>query len=400
MAATFGIDAQYSDVCMMLRESAGGRERLAAVGDGRSALIPAAYRDGLWGSAAALAVLREGPAEPGRLLCWRTDPWSAPFLTGLRDRLASYLGATGRHGGEPVVCAGPGTPRDVAQLCAKAGLGRATVAAPTDVLLARWLHGTPQPADGRIVTVACGETWTAVGRYVLERQAGALRIETVAEPSVLPAGCAAWSATLAQQVLERCREGTAAEELLALRDATLECAALLRVQSTVEWTGALAHRLSEPLLVSRVVMTGRPEVVRLIAAVQQTVQGLMWRPDLVVVGGVGAVWPFLGEAMAVFGPVWHSPYPERDLALGAALWPTVREAFAAGQARAGGAVRADQEPGETVPGEERRGHPGRSESAHRESAHGEAGHAGADQAPLRAASPADRDPRNVPPWLR
>jgi hypothetical protein len=44
-------------------------------------------------------------------------------------------------------------------------------------------------------------------------------------------------------------------------------------------------------------------------------------PDYIVVGGVGATWPFATDAAAASGRLWTSGDPPADVSRGAAWWP-------------------------------------------------------------------------------
>jgi hypothetical protein len=70
------------------------------------------------------------------------------------------------------------------------------------------------------------------------------------------------------------------------------------------------------------------------SAVDRAVAGLrLGGPPLVLVGGLGAVWPFFADAVREVGPIWQSGAPEFDLASGAAAWPGARGRFVAGTSR-------------------------------------------------------------------
>jgi hypothetical protein len=68
-------------------------------------------------------------------------------------------------------------------------------------------------------------------------------------------------------------------------------------------------------------------VERVTNAVRELVLATLTAPDLLIVGGPCAVWPFIPQALRDLGPVWQSREPEQDLAAGAAWWPVLQPFF-------------------------------------------------------------------------
>lgn len=94
----------------------------------------------------------------------------------------------------------------------------------------------------------------------------------------------------------------------------------------------LSERMFTPLRVTRDYLGGQPAIARVAAEVREGAEralarGGAGRPVAILVGGPGAVWPFIPDAVASFGPVWQSGEPEADLAAGAAWWVNLRPAF-------------------------------------------------------------------------
>ncbi|MFB6888186.1 hypothetical protein ACFCX4_02590 [Kitasatospora sp. NPDC056327] len=326
MSGVLGLDVQYSHTVPALRETGAA----VPLRDGHRALIPnAVLPGGAWGSPAAEEVLGLGPATPERLFAWRRDPWSPEFLRGLRDRSARYLGLSAdppAHGYRTVVCAGPDTPDDAERRCEEAGLGTAARVTPTDALLCRRLaEPQPLPRGGTVLAVVCAERWTALGSYRLVQEDGRTTAVRSGPPVLRPEGAGAWTELLAGAVLARSGEGTPARDLLALLDGALECASRLDLAASVPWQGPLAERLSPPLVVWRDELARSPAVLETVDAVRR--HAVAAAPDLVLLGGSGAVWPFPHTALGAVAPVWRSSDPALDLAAGAAWWPALRDRF-------------------------------------------------------------------------
>jgi len=72
-----------------------------------------------------------------------------------------------------------------------------------------------------------------------------------------------------------------------------------------------------------------PEVMKLTAALPSAIRRSAGAlkpgasPDVVIVGGVGAGWPFARDVASAVGQVWQSRDPVASVALGSALWPEV-----------------------------------------------------------------------------
>ncbi len=343
MIGSIGIDMQGSRAAVCLMEWAGGQVRQGPVGDGRRILIPVAVTATSWGSPAAEAVLgalRTGgrPADMlDMLYAWQQDPWSPEFLAGLHRRLLDFLGqaqAEGFRSHQVIVCADSESGADwatAAELLDQAGLPGTEPVRPADALLCRWLSGTPEPPSGPVLAVACGETATMVGLYSVTG-AGAIVVHTDRQTR-LGAGPARWVVEIAGDALRQCRPDVPARALLGLLDGVDEFAAMARASTGdawVEWVGPLSQYMFEPLRASRSELAGRATVADftgpVVNAVYGALAGVPGRVTLLV-GGPGAAWPFVADALAGLGTVWKSGDPTLDLAYGACWWEHYRRGF-------------------------------------------------------------------------
>jgi hypothetical protein len=329
VSGVVGLDPQPTRTCIALVEGGvAGR----AIGDGRRLLVPNACDPGRsWGSQAAEEALRRldvtGVGLADHLADWRVDPLDTPFLRGVHDRLFGYLGRTSPtnpHGYRVclAVPAGADWPA-LSRRAAAAGLTSTSRVRPAEALVYRWLTepGSALPFDGPVVAVACGEAVTSAAAFHVVRGESAQRITTLATGD---RAVGSWpvSAALARQVLERCREGVPAVSLLAVLDGGFEFAAMLRGQPgdrDVTWDGPLTDRMFAPLRLSGDAMAAWPEAAAVAAAVAELAAGVRREAGagapLLLVGGAGAVWPFVAHAV---GRAWQSPDPAVDVAIGAA----------------------------------------------------------------------------------
>ena len=353
MIGSIGVDIQGSRAAVCLMEWAGGQVRQGPVGDGRRLLIPIAATATAWGSAAAEAALDTLPAarRPADMLyAWRQDAWSPEFLAGLHRRLLAFLGQAqpeGFRSHQVCVSADPdcaGGWATAAELLGQAGLPRTGQVDPADALLCRWLSEAPQPPSGPVLAVACGETATILGLYSVGIDAAP--VVRVNGETRVDAGSGPWVTEIAADALRQCRPGFPARALVGLLDGVDEFAAMLRASTDdtwVEWAGPLSQYMFEPLRASRSEVAARPTVADytrpVASAVHSVLDGVAGRITLLV-GGPGAAWPFVADALAGLGTLWQSGDPTLDLAYGACWWERYRRSFRRdGAAPARGAVR-------------------------------------------------------------
>jgi hypothetical protein len=345
MIGSIGVDIQGSRAALCLTEWASGRVRQGPVGDGRRILVPVASAATSWGSPAAEAVLSAQPA--GRrpvdmLYSWRQDPWSPQFLAGLHRRLLDFLGQAqpeGFRSHRVFVCADPESIADLAatdESLDQAGLPGTEPVRPTDALVCRWLSETPDPPSGTVLAVACGETATIIGSYSVSG-GEALCVRAHGETRV-DAGSGPWVIEMARDALGHCRPGFPARALLGLLDGVDEFAAMVRASmddTWVEWAGPLSQYMFEPLRASRPELARRSTVLDFTQPVASAVHIALKQvrgPVTVLVGGAGAAWPFVADALAGIGTVWQSGDPTLDLAYGACWWGSYRRSFERGGA--------------------------------------------------------------------
>ena len=340
MIGSIGVDIQGSRAAVCLMEWAGGQVRQGPVGDGRRILIPVAATPTAWGSEAAEAALDALPPS-GRLAdmlyAWRQDAWSPEFLAGLHRRLLGFLGQAqpeGFRSHQVCVCADPdsaGGWATVAELLGQAGLPDTEQVRPADALLCRWLSVTPELPSGPVLAVACGETATILGLYSVGiDEAPVVRADGETRVDV---GSGPWVIEIATDALRQCRPGFPARALLGLLDGVDEFAAMLRASTGdtwVEWAGPLSQYMFEPLRASRSEVAARTtaaDYARPVAsAVHSVLNGVAGRVTLLV-GGPGAAWPFVADALAGLGNMWQSGDPTLDLAYGACWWELYRRSF-------------------------------------------------------------------------
>jgi len=350
MTGVIGADIQHSRTALAVVLEAGAMGA-ALVGDGRRKLAPNACEGDRWGSSAAkhvLAALPNGARVDGHesLEPWRCDPWSIPFLAGMRARLFGYLGQTSpihRHGYHvcltsalsDVVDAAPDgiTVRD---RCVAAGLTDVTLVHPTDALVCRWLADSAAPpgVTGTIVAVACGQTWSSVTSYRVDRYDRRVVIDIApgSQPSTAQVGGRDCVDRLARTVLDHCREGVTRSVLLPLLDGAIEFLGMLAVQRgqpELPWEGPLTDRLFSPVRFSATQIAQWPETTRLTGRLATLVreQTGTTPPRTILIGGVGSIGPFVTSALGDIGRVWHCPEPEFALAVGAGWWPQLRRCF-------------------------------------------------------------------------
>lgn len=339
-----GIDYQQTLTLIALREGGQERPRTRMIDDGCRQLIPHAVADnGLWGTKAF-------QAQPARWLSpvegLPTGPWldeasSGPFWDCLYRRTYNYLGRippVPREGYQVVVALPSASDSDEATVVLrrseKAGFLHGQSITVTDALLSRWLAtpGNAQLPPQVAVVIAITDCAVCVSGYRSDGlrsdgwprfvRGGWLRLESV--------GFRYWCDHLLEEVRRHLTESPGASEELLLRDGAVEFASRLRMMKrteALEWTGPLHDRLFSPASFSPGECHNWPSAtslaVKLPAAVKRVIQplGATSKVSLLILGGVGAVWPFAAEIAKNLGPTWCGSSPEHDIALGAAWWP-------------------------------------------------------------------------------
>jgi len=340
---TFGIDHQPGVTCIALRESGQEAATLASVGDGVRSLIPNTVSpDGQWGSRAWGRAEAYSPS--GARGAWIDDPGGPLFWRGMYGRLRSYLGrlAPVRANGYRLAIALQGADygtdeHAVTALAQSAGFDDVAVLPSTHALLCRWLAspGERERRPRTVIAVAVGERSTLVGGFHLEwNLRGLPAIRAASLPTSLEeAGYETWNRRLLELLQARMKEAPPEGGLGLLRDAAIRYAVRLsqaRVDQSVQWREAFEERLYAPLSLSYSQCAAWPECVALGRALTDAVRAALTTlgsstADLLIVGGIGSVWPFAERIAAALGPVWCSGAGGDDVAVGATWWGELSE---------------------------------------------------------------------------
>jgi hypothetical protein len=374
--STFGIDYQATLTLLALRGGSPGSKRLTYVGDGTRTLIPnIALASGAWGSAALSAepgdtTYRGMPGEAG---AWLEEPGSSLLWRGLAGRLRHFLGGvapTGENGYQCVVALSAAEPalaaESMRQRAGGAGLPHIDCIRAAEALLCQWLaeEGAAPKSPRTVAVVVCSDSLTSVAAFHLEpAPRGQWRLFPSDTELVLAAGHCSWAGRVLSEVRDRRSESHIAAALrdeIALNEATLAFASRLSAadpHKAVEWQGPFREHAFTNLRIAPAECRSWPEVAllhnQLPSMVRQVAAGFSGgaAPDAVVLGGIGALWPFARDALGSLGGVATASHAEHALARGAAWWPVYRENFADGvperRALAGAA-----DPGASPPAEE------------------------------------------------
>ncbi len=358
----FGIDYGRALSVVCLREGTGPRARTRLVGDGFRASIPHVVSAPLslsspdepvrWASRAletkaATSVLRPTEASSGP---WLELPGAVLFWRGLMRRLTAYIGRVKplpSNGYDMVVAVQASelsrAPKEVSNLCHEAGFEAVTVVPSPHALLCRWMMEAVLMPWGEgaqtIASVCVGDDSISICAYRVTMRGTQLPQITTTSRCFSIDGCggAWWTNRLLQEVANRWREMPDIGDEMALRDAASEFGARLNRapdSEQIEWEGPLAERMFEKLRLSRRECREWPEVAPLMRQLPDILTGAAQavsgreRLDLVLIGGMGAMWPFAADAATTQGRIWQSGFPLEDVARGAACWTEVGEANA------------------------------------------------------------------------
>jgi hypothetical protein len=334
---TFGVDYQPTVTGIALREEGSEGAHIASVGDGiRSSIPNAVSPDGAWGSRADghAGVLAASPGSGA----WLEEPGAQLFWDGLYKRLCSYLGrlAPLRRNGYRIAVALQGAnyqteAHAVATLARAAGFDEVMAIPATLALLWRWLASPAleRKKEQIVVTIAVGEVSTLVAGFRLEWDSRGLpSIDSASGAVSIEGGQSAWNQRLLGLVRERLNEEPPAGFEQSLRDAATRYAIRLSQSSDhqpVEWREIFEERLYAPFSLTYGECAAWPETSAFSRQLPVAVRGALRSigsdaPEVLVVGGLGSVWPFAERIVAAQGPVWHSGSPGDDVAAGATWW--------------------------------------------------------------------------------
>jgi hypothetical protein len=339
---TFGVDYQPTVTVIALREEGGddGGEaaHVASVGDGiRSSIPNAISREGAWGSRA------EGHAGAYAASigsgAWVEEPGARLFWSGLYSRLCSYLGrlAPVRKNGYRLAVALQGAnyrteAHAVAALARAAGFDEVIAIPATHALLCRWLASPAlEPKNEQaVIAIAVGETSTLVAGFRLEWDSRGLpSIGSASAPvSIDGSGQAVWNRRLLDLVRKRLNEEPPAGFERSLQDAATRYAVRLSQSGDhqpVEWREIFEERLYAPLSLTYAECAAWPETAAFSDRLPDAVRGALRAigseaAEVLLVGGLGSVWPFAEKIAAALGPVWRSGAAGDDIAAGATWW--------------------------------------------------------------------------------
>lgn len=348
-----GIDYQQTLSVMCLREGPSATAKIRSVGDGRRSLIPNVVdRNGAWGSHVQSAGLTSKLYQkPTRETAWFSDEEATIFWRGLYTRLFKFLGRLepiSLNGYHTVVATQAGhytmAVEQITRWSKNAGFSDITVIPTTDAFLCRWLSDPiAEKSQARVVVVVLvGDISVDVRAYRVEiaDHVPYLSIRAASPIVVLhDTGQAWWVNRLLELIGERMHETLAQKQTSALWDAAIEFGwriSTVPSHQPVTWGGPGQAQLFTPLSLTRHECSSWSEVSRLTtrlpAAIDEAVRAITDHDqyDTVLIGGIGAIWPFAKEAITGLAKdvvIWQSMTPQEDAAWGATCWPEVGKPY-------------------------------------------------------------------------
>lgn len=350
--STLGIDYQQTLVSICLREGSYQNACSRFISDGTQTLIPnLVYQDAqnqLWGSKA----LRNKEFNwLTKVSSWEgLSPPNSDIWNHIYCHLYNFLGRiapTPENNYQLVVAPQAENHSQVAKtierVCLTAGFKSATIISTPVAILSRWVseYAISEIREKKIVVVvAVGDVSTTVGAYELypntQKSSPAFYLtNTSSQIHIYNTGLAYWNAKLLSLVSTKLKNPVTPEYNLGMRDAALEFGRYLGKvdkHQLLNWNGPLKQKMYAPLDITRNQCEVWSEVsnltLRLPTAIEQALSAIgSKQPDLILVGGAGAIYPFAKDIAAKLGKVWQSPNPEQDIALGAACWPEVSSSW-------------------------------------------------------------------------
>lgn len=314
--SAFGVDLQDTLIQVVLREGASLQVRHRSIGDGIRDVIPCFAAGDAIGERAVRAL---GAAS--------TPAAGDEFWRAVRARLSAFLGRvdpTARNGYSFCFAISPSAfearQKDLARTLASSGWEQPLMASSPCALAATTLVSE----HGRVVAIVVGEHESSMQSFDVD--AGARRLSAAGSATIVDVGMRAWEGELLRTVTQRARHVPPIDALLKIEfsAAAMEFATgLSRAprDQPVLWQGPLAHAAFLELALSSDDCMQWPSVRQLDQAIAAFFK-FEPSPDVVVVGGVGAAWPFAASAASRFGRIWPSGAPSEEVARGAAYLAT------------------------------------------------------------------------------
>jgi hypothetical protein len=328
--STLGIDYQQTLLSICLREGSYQNACFRFISDGTQTLIPnVIYQDAqnqLWGSKA----LRNTEFSClTNVSYWEELSHSNSHIWNhIYRHLYNFLGRiapTPENNYQLVVAPQAENYSQVAKnierVCLTAGFKSATIISTPVAILSRWVAEyaiSEIRAPKIVVVVAVGDVSTIVSAYELypnTQQSFPPFYLTNASSRIHihNTGLAYWNAKLLSIVSTKLKNPVTAEYNLGMRDAALEFGRYLgkvdRHQS-LNWNGLLKHNMYTSLDITRSQCEVWSEVsnltLRLPKAIEQALSAIgSKQPDLILVGGAGAIYPFAKDIATKLGKVWQ-----------------------------------------------------------------------------------------------
>ncbi len=341
----FGIDYQHTLSIICLRECNTNFSKIHSVSDGISQVIPnTTTEDLLWGSSAlkeSEEVQRKWKNRP--ILPLSEQVRDIAFWKGMFRRFYTHIGylpPIQQNGYSSVVALQGFDFNEQATLlnetCVAAGFEGVKIIPSTRALLSRWLAEGNCPLDKNctITSVVVGDTSTTVSSYRILKSRD--RVTSIIEEypclTIADVGQFYWVEKILDIVESSVGEPLPAKLLLKSWSAAIEIGAQLQQKNKsyrVAWSGPMLEKLQNRSLLPSftteecikwpevaVLLFSLPKIIK--EATSLTGQSV---PDLILMGGIGSVWPFAKDEVSSIAPMYLSLTPQEDIARGATWWP-------------------------------------------------------------------------------
>ena len=347
--STVGIDYQQTCSVICISENDGTRTSIRSIGDGQRSLIPHIVVDEHhWGSNtlvssatpvfSGLNTLNEGP--------WLDENGDQRFWKGIYQRLYRYLGRVepeSARGYQIVLGLNAREYEQASQhllsFSRRAGFRSITLIPSVDALLCRWIieQGKQGKQQRTLAVVDIGDTSLKIRAYVLNYDGFRLPIIAAASQilSLEHTGQAWWVKNLLSHMQGYTNETSPPGHEIVLRDAAIELGIQLsqsRPEQPIPWINPFPGQgVKRSLAISRYTCASWPEVT-ILTQLPDMLQSALTdlsspnQPTTLLLGGVGALWPFARDVLSKrkgVPPLWQSSTSQEDVARGAASWPAV-----------------------------------------------------------------------------
>ena len=325
-----GIDHQRLHSVICLQEN----NKIAVVTDGNNRLIPhRVSTDGTWGSSVSKNAVQPDMSFDTDGIPW-LDSSAQDLWKGFYERIYEHLGHQ-----EPILANHwhllisvqslkfQENTLQLRQIASEAGFDSVRFVFPTDCLLSLFSNNVYNAPSVQVISViSVGSTSIAIRSYRFHN--GNIR-DTTQPHIILGTGYAYWHKDLFIEINQRLHNKLPLDQMWFLNNYFLEFAQQLTNADSVQWHGPYSrdmfsslHLRTDELMRSENIALLKSSLEKILNIQAQVLNSDF--PKIVLIGGIGSIWPFVKSIVPEFLPsdssIMSTSQPLLSIAEGACKW--------------------------------------------------------------------------------